>query len=179
MSGLTRDPMVEPRLARPNSQARTKTGKTSLFPVQLTMCRIGNLTRLMPNLLNVIIHTYCTYCTYRTYIHTYIHKYRHIRTVVVVVVDSHIQRIVLATEDIIEYIHRYRHTTVQMLVWTTYIQNVSELETPGGHYTLRTEEVGYSTLTVSKVGGAEHGTSYYYCYCIAGTLLCMCFKKRP
>ena len=32
------------RLARPNFQARTEAGKYSSFPVQLTTCRIGNLT---------------------------------------------------------------------------------------------------------------------------------------
>ena len=37
------------RLARPNSQARTWTGKYS-FSVQLTTCRIGNLTRLIHTL---------------------------------------------------------------------------------------------------------------------------------
>ena len=41
------------RLARPNSQARTRTGKYSIFSVQLTTCRTGNLTRLM--------HTYIVY----------------------------------------------------------------------------------------------------------------------
>ena len=35
------------RLARPNSQARTRTGKIFIFPVQLTTCRVGNLTRLI------------------------------------------------------------------------------------------------------------------------------------
>ena len=36
------------RLARPNSQARTRTGKYLFtFPVQLTTSRIGNLTRLI------------------------------------------------------------------------------------------------------------------------------------
>ena len=49
------------RLARPNSQARTRTGKYSFFPVQLTTCRIGNLTRL--------IHTLAI-CDDHTYIHT-------------------------------------------------------------------------------------------------------------
>ena len=38
------------RLARPNPQARTRTGKYSFFPVQLTTCRIGNLTRLIHTL---------------------------------------------------------------------------------------------------------------------------------
>ena len=37
------------RLARPNSQARTRTGKCEIvtFPVQLTTSRIDNLTRLI------------------------------------------------------------------------------------------------------------------------------------
>ena len=34
-------------LARPMSQARMGTGEYSLFPVQLTMSRVGNLTRLI------------------------------------------------------------------------------------------------------------------------------------
>ena len=42
------------RLARPNSQARTRTGKYSfslfIFPVQLITSRIGNLTRLIRTL---------------------------------------------------------------------------------------------------------------------------------
>ena len=37
----------ETRLARPNSQARTGTGKYEIFTVQLTTSRIGNLTRLI------------------------------------------------------------------------------------------------------------------------------------
>ena len=46
------------RLVRPNSQARTATGKYPTFPVQLTTSRIGNLTGLIFLLLNVItIHT--------------------------------------------------------------------------------------------------------------------------
>ena len=36
------------RLARPNSQARTGTGREIfVFPIQLTTSRIGNLTRLI------------------------------------------------------------------------------------------------------------------------------------
>ena len=47
------------RLARSNSQARTRTGKYSFFPVQLTTSRIGNLTRLIHTLaICVTIHTY-------------------------------------------------------------------------------------------------------------------------
>ena len=46
------------RLARPNSQARTRTGKYSFFPVQLSTSRIGTLTRLIHNLaICVTIHT--------------------------------------------------------------------------------------------------------------------------
>ena len=45
-------------LAKPNSQARTRTGKYYFFPVQLTTCRIGNLTRLIHTLaIGVTIHT--------------------------------------------------------------------------------------------------------------------------
>ena len=54
------------RLARPNSQARTGTGKYSFFHVQLTTGRIGNLTWL--------IHTLAIICVT---IHTYRHKYMH------------------------------------------------------------------------------------------------------
>ena len=52
------------RLARPNSQARTRTGEYSIFifPVQLTTSRIGNLTRL--------IHTLAM-CMTIPYIHVY------------------------------------------------------------------------------------------------------------
>ena len=39
------------RLARPNSQARTRIGEYLFFPVQLTTSRIGNLTRLINILL--------------------------------------------------------------------------------------------------------------------------------
>ena len=47
------------RLARPNSQARTRTGKKNILPVQLTTCRIGNLTGLIHALaICVTIHTY-------------------------------------------------------------------------------------------------------------------------
>ena len=46
------------RLARPNSQARTRTGNYSFFPVQLTTCRIGNLTRLIHTLARCDDHTY-------------------------------------------------------------------------------------------------------------------------
>ena len=45
MSGLTRGGTAgrdgRTRLARPNSQARTGTGKLSFFPVQLTTSRTG------------------------------------------------------------------------------------------------------------------------------------------
>ena len=55
------------RLARPNSQARTRIGtyEVLIFPVQLTASRIGNLTRL--------IHITLATCDDHTYIHTYIH----------------------------------------------------------------------------------------------------------
>ena len=46
------------RLARPNSHARTRTGKYYFSPVQLTTCRTGNLTRLIHTLaICVTIHT--------------------------------------------------------------------------------------------------------------------------
>ena len=46
MNRLTRDgtDCRRPRLARPNSQARTGTGKSSFSLFQLTTSRIGNLT---------------------------------------------------------------------------------------------------------------------------------------
>ena len=50
------------RLARPNSKARTRTGEYSVFPVQLTTSRIGNLTQL--------IHTLVAICV-TVHIHTY------------------------------------------------------------------------------------------------------------
>ena len=51
------------RLARSISQARTRTEKKNIFPVQLTTCGIGNLiTRL--------IHTLAICVTAHTYIHT-------------------------------------------------------------------------------------------------------------
>ena len=51
MSRLTRDGTAEPRLARPNSQARTNADRDILiFPVQLTRWRTGNLTRLIHTL---------------------------------------------------------------------------------------------------------------------------------
>ena len=47
------------RLARPNSLARTGTGKYSCSPVQLTTSRIGNHARLIHTLARfVTIHTY-------------------------------------------------------------------------------------------------------------------------
>ena len=46
------------RLARPNSQARTRIRETFIFPVELTTCRTGDLTRLIHTLaLGVTIHT--------------------------------------------------------------------------------------------------------------------------
>ena len=46
------------RLAGPNSQAGTGTGKKILLPVQLTMTRIGNFTRLILTLAISDDHTY-------------------------------------------------------------------------------------------------------------------------
>ena len=48
------------RLARPNSQARTRTAREIfIFPVQLTTYRTGNLTRLIHTLaICVTMHTY-------------------------------------------------------------------------------------------------------------------------
>ena len=53
------------RLARPNSQARTRTGEKSFFPVQLTTSRIGNLTRMIHTTLAIsgTIHYIVLYCT--------------------------------------------------------------------------------------------------------------------
>ena len=48
------------RLARPNSQARTRTGKYSFFAFQLTTCRTGNLTRLIHTLAYMCDHTMYT-----------------------------------------------------------------------------------------------------------------------
>ena len=54
-------------LVRPNSLARTGTGKKVFFPDQLTTRRISNHIRLVPSVLNVIaIHIH-------THIHTCIH----------------------------------------------------------------------------------------------------------
>ena len=56
-------------LARPNSRARTGTGKNNLpySPIQLTTNMIGNLTRLIPTFAICDDHTYIyilyTYCT--------------------------------------------------------------------------------------------------------------------
>ena len=55
------------RLGRPNYQARTRTGKL-IFPVQLTTCRIGHLTRLIHVLAICDDHTF-------THIYT-VHKQR-------------------------------------------------------------------------------------------------------
>ena len=51
------------RLARPNSQARTRTGEYGIiFPVQLTTCRTGSLTRLIHTLaICVTLHTFTVY----------------------------------------------------------------------------------------------------------------------
>ena len=50
------------RLARPNSQARTGTGK-SIFPVQLTTSRVANFTRL------IVTPSICDGHTYHNKIH--------------------------------------------------------------------------------------------------------------
>ena len=66
------------RLARPNSQARTRTGKYSFFPVQVTTSRIGNLTRLIYTLaICVTIHTCVPTATrsYRTTVCVLFHFY--------------------------------------------------------------------------------------------------------
>ena len=53
------------RLARPNSQARTRTGKIFMLPVQLTTCKIGNLTRFIHILaICVTIHTHAVESPY-------------------------------------------------------------------------------------------------------------------
>ena len=45
-------------LARPNTPAQTGTGKKKVFPVQLTMSRIGNHSRLIHTLLYVMTNNY-------------------------------------------------------------------------------------------------------------------------
>ena len=67
MSMLTRDKTAEP-VSRDQILRRERGQSFFFFPVQLTTCRIGNLTRL--------IHTLAIYVTIHTYIHTYIHKVR-------------------------------------------------------------------------------------------------------
>ena len=58
-AGAGRD--CQTRLARPNSQAQTRTGKL-IFPVQLTTSRIDNLTRLIHSLtICVTIHPWYCY----------------------------------------------------------------------------------------------------------------------
>ena len=64
MSRLTRDGTAEPVSDQILRHARGQ-GDTIFFPVQLTTCRVGNLTRL--------IHTLLYVMTIHTYIHTYIH----------------------------------------------------------------------------------------------------------
>ena len=52
------------RLARPNSQARTNADREIfIFPVQLTTCRIGNLTRLIHTLAIALCDDLNTYYT--------------------------------------------------------------------------------------------------------------------
>ena len=61
------------RLARPNSQALTRTGEYSFY-VQLTTSRIGNLTRSIHTLaICVTIHTHYYYIRY--FVQQYEHKY--------------------------------------------------------------------------------------------------------
>ena len=49
------------RLARPSSQARTGTGKKTMFPVQLTTSTSGNHTRLIHTLRKVLtMHILCS-----------------------------------------------------------------------------------------------------------------------
>ena len=59
-------------LARPNFQARTQTGKyipVIFFPVQLTTCRIDNLTRLIPTLaICLTIHPVLWFCSRTVFI---------------------------------------------------------------------------------------------------------------
>ena len=81
MIRLTRDGTAEP-VSPPNCQALTRRRKYSFFPVELTTCRIGNLTRLIHTLaicvaIHIIVHSctavvkiliphknqYSTYCT--------------------------------------------------------------------------------------------------------------------
>ena len=45
-------------LARPNTPAQTGTGEKKVFPVQLTMSRIGNHSRLIHTLLYVMTNNY-------------------------------------------------------------------------------------------------------------------------
>ena len=63
MSRLTRDGTAEP-VSRDQILRHARGQGNIIFPVQLTTSRIGNLTRLIHTLLNVI--------TIHTYIHTYV-----------------------------------------------------------------------------------------------------------
>ena len=73
MNRLTRDGAAEPVLRNQFSGAN-RDRETFIFPVQLTTCGIGNLTRLTHTLLYVMtIHTYIHPYIY-TPIHIYIHK---------------------------------------------------------------------------------------------------------
>ena len=64
MSRLTRDGTAEP-VSRDQILRHARGQGNTIFPVQLTTSRIGNLTRL--------IHTLLYVMTIHTYIHTYIH----------------------------------------------------------------------------------------------------------
>ena len=85
VSRLTRDGMAEPV----SRDQILRHARGQAFPVQLTTSRIGSLTRLIHTLLYVMT------------IHTYIYIYILLLCTwyVFVVVDSHVQRIVLATEE--------------------------------------------------------------------------------
>ena len=62
-------------LARPNSQARTRTEKYYFFPVQLITSRIGNLTRLIRSLVMCDDHT-CIHTVYIIQFSTNVYKNR-------------------------------------------------------------------------------------------------------
>ena len=120
MSRLTRDGTVEP-VSRDQILRRERAeGNEIIFPVQLTTSRIGNLTRLILTLAIDYVMTIHTYSG----VHVCI-------VVVVVVVDSHIQRIVLATEE----------TTVTQQVSHRPIKRQSRLWSQRG----------------TKVNGSHHG----------------------
>ena len=64
MSRLTRGETAEP-VSRDQILRHARGQGDIIFPVQLTTSRIGNLTRLIHTLLDVMtIHTYIMYCVY-------------------------------------------------------------------------------------------------------------------